>query len=95
MDSKIRAFWDSNKLVFFILLPILLIIVFKDVLISILAGSLRKTSEAAKKEDALLKQQEEQAKLEAESKMREAKDLEDKIASRKAEEVTENWNKKK
>lgn len=54
MDQWITNLWTKNKILFFILIPVILIFVFKNLIMEYLVGSLRKRVEEAKKQDAKL-----------------------------------------
>lgn len=94
MDEKIKNLWNNNKLLFFLLLPIILIFVFRDLVISILIGSARKTAEEAKREDANLQSQANQADRDADKLKGQVDNLEDDIKKRNENDIGEDWNKK-
>ena len=100
MDEKLRSFWqklnsDAKDLwakdkIFFILFGILIIIVkFRDVLISMLVASGKRVMDDAKKKDEQLASQENQAKTESERLVEQAKQEPSKETP-----VDDNWYKK-
>lgn len=89
MDQWLRNLWKNNKVFFFLLLPLILVLVFKDVLLAVLVGGARKTAEEAKTKDADLKKEQDSANSEAERLRDEANDLEGDIHAGK---IDENWN---
>jgi zona occludens toxin (predicted ATPase) len=95
MDEKIKGLWNSNKILFFLLIPIILIFVFRDLIMSILIGSARKVSENAKKEDEQLKSKADEAERQSELEKQKADLIADRIENRKEEDVSEDWHKKK
>lgn len=55
MDAWISALWNKNKIVFFLLLPIVVLYFCRNIIISLLVNSARKVSNEAKKQDEKLK----------------------------------------
>ena len=94
MDEKLKGLWSSNKILFFIALPMILLFMFRNLIFAILVGSARKTAEEAKKEDAKLQAESDQAKLEAAKAQAAADAAAKRIADRKEEDVDEDWHKK-
>ncbi len=95
MDEKIKNLWNNNKILFFILIPLIILYVLKDVIFALLGASARKTTEKAKEEDSKLKDQANQANLEAEKLKSQADSLEEKIDNRTSDDVPEDWHKRK
>lgn len=95
MDEKIKNLWNNNKILFFILLPLILIFVFRDLILSLLIGSARKVSEGAKKEDEKLKDQALQAEREADKLKTQSDSIEEKIKERTEDDIPEDWHKRK
>ena len=94
MDEKLKELWNTNKLFFFLLLPLAILWFFKDLVFSILAGSARKTSEEARKQDEQLQSQSNQAATDAAKAQAAADAAAKRIADRKEGDVSEDWNKK-
>jgi hypothetical protein len=92
MDQWIKDKWESNKLVFFLLLPILLIILFKDLIMEILIGTARKQTEATKAKDEKLKDQFDTINDEANALKKESDNV-----GKQSENIPddEDWNKKR
>lgn len=88
MDEKIKKLWAENKLVFFLLLPLIILFVFRDVVLAILTGSARKISQETAKKDADFKSQQDAANLEADRLRKEADE-----AGKEKPNVGEDWNK--
>ena len=99
MDEKLKNYWNNNKLMFFlVVIPITLgIILFtlRDLIFAMLAGSARKTAEEAKKEDAVLKAQGDEAAIAAAKAQAAADAAGKRIEDRKEDDISEDWNKKK
>jgi len=91
MDNWIKNLWNSNKLLFLLLLPLVFIIFFKDLILEYLIGSARKMSNEAQEKDHVLQTEEEKLNLEAENMRAKAAQL-----GENANNVgkDENWNKK-
>lgn len=89
MDDKIKALWANNKILFFLLLPLVLLAIFRNVLISLLVSSGNKiVSDSTAKSDEL-KTEADKANTQANQIIADAdKKSEDKPT------VTEDWNKK-
>ena len=49
------SLWNKNKWLFFLFIPVVLIILFKDVILAVLQGQIHALVETAKKKDAELK----------------------------------------
>jgi len=95
MDEKIKNLWNNNKLLFFILLPLVLLFVFRDLVLSLLIGSARRVTGAAKAEDEKLKSESSQIEREADKTKVEADEISKRIENRKEDDISEDWNKKK
>jgi uncharacterized protein YlxW (UPF0749 family) len=95
VDEKILALWNKNKIFFFLLLPILLLILFRNVVFDILVGISRKTMENARKEDAKLKEIADTAKEQSQDLEEKAKEIQDTINNRTTNDIPEDWYKKK
>ena len=91
MDEKIKNLWQNNKILFFLLLPLILVVVFKDVIIEVLLGSARKMSNEAKDKDADLKAKQDEANAKANQLKAEADALGKKVEDGNA--TDESWNK--
>lgn len=91
MDSWIEKLWNNNKIFFFLLLPIILIVLFKDLLLDLVIGSARKILNDAKKKDEGLRSEQEWAEAIANEKKKQADEL-----GKQAENVDEdeNWHKR-
>jgi zona occludens toxin (predicted ATPase) len=87
MDAK--SLWNDHKLFFIVFGVLVLIVKFRDILIDILVSSSKSTMEDAKKEDAKLSTQENQAKADADKAVQDAKD-----EPAKQTPVTDDWFKK-
>jgi hypothetical protein len=94
MDEKIKNLWNNNKILFFLLIPLIALWIFKDVLFSLLASSARKTADEARKEDDKLKAQADELDKQAAITKAEADAAGKRIADRKEEDVDEDWHKK-
>lgn len=73
---------------------LLLAIVFRDLVLAILAGSARGVSNEAKKEDADLKEQQKEVERQAKSEEEKAKEAADRVANRKVDDIDEDWHKR-
>ena len=94
MDAFFKRMWENNKIVFILLIPIILLLLFGKGMISILRNSIEKLLSDSKKQDASLKEQADAANLEAEKERQKAADLEKQIQNRDTSDVNEDWNKK-
>lgn len=94
MDEKLKELWNSNKLFFFLLLPLALVFLFRDFLFALLAGDAHKTADEARKQDAQLQDQSNAAAVDAAKAKAEADAAAQRIADRKEGDVSEDWNKK-
>jgi len=87
MDFK--ALWEKNKILFFILIPLILIVKFRDILISLIVSGGKKALEDAQKKDGELAATEVNANNQANKLVEDAK----KLAENKTP-VDEDWYKK-
>lgn len=98
MDEKLKELWSKNKLLALlaglVLVPLILLFLFKDLIFAMLAGSAHKAVDAARTEDEKLKSQADQAALDAAVAKAEADAAAKRIAARKEDDVSEDWNKK-
>jgi len=98
MDEKIKALWTNHRILFFVLLPLIavgvLVMVFRDLVLSYLIGSARKVSNEAKRTDDELTAKSNQAKMEATNAQTEAKAAGARIEERKAADISDDWYKK-
>lgn len=84
--------WKEKKWLFFLLLPVILIVMFRDVLISLIAaGGHKKVDEADVKDRDLAKKANE-ANVKADVIKAEADALEKKIEDNKVEDIPEDWH---
>lgn len=94
MDEKLKELWNTNKLFFFLLLPLALVFIFRDFLFAALAGSARKTANEAKEKDSQLQAQSNQAEIDTAKAQAAADAAAKRIADRKEGDISEDWNKK-
>jgi hypothetical protein len=99
MDEKLKQYWNSNKLMFFlVVIPLglaFLAFTFRDLIFAMLAGSARKTVEEAKKTDETLKGKVDTAAQDAAKAQAAADAAAKRIADRKEDDISEDWHKKK
>lgn len=91
MDEWLKNLWEKNRLVFLLLLPLILLIVFKDVVISMLLSGARKEAQKAKEEDAKLEKEQDKINDEADKLKAQADALETKI--KEGDPANEDWHK--
>ena len=84
--------WQKNKVLFFIAIPVILLFVFKDVIIAVLASGAREMSEKARKEDAKLKAEADKLNNEANKLKDDAKRIGDNIGSRTNDDIPDDWH---
>lgn len=94
MDEKLKELWEKNKILFFLLIPVVLLILFKDIVLGFLIGSARRLVDKSKEKDAELDKQAALADAESERLKAEAKELDDKIKNRDEDDISANWHKK-
>lgn len=88
MDQWVKNLWEKNKIFFFLLLPIVLLVIFRNVVFDLLLGSARKIFDNAQKKDSeLLKSQ-----VEANAKADQIVEDANKLSNNKTE-VAEDWHK--
>jgi len=92
MESWLNNARSNSKVLFYLLIPLVLIFVFRDLLLSVLIGSARKMADEAKKKDAELKAEEDKLNSEADRLKSEADRIEDEI---KKGNDDEDWHRKK
>ena len=99
MDEKIKNLWNNNRLLFWILFPLIAIVVlvftFRDLILALLIGSARKTSEEAKKQDQTLQNQINEQEKQAALEQQKADDAQKRIDDRKDSDISDDWYKKK
>ena len=98
MDDKLREYWNSNKLMFFlVVIPLglaFVAFVLRDLIFSALAGSSRKMTEEAKQKDAQLQATSAAAAAQAAQAQQTADDAQKRIDDRKEDDVPDDWYKK-
>lgn len=98
MDEKLKSLWANNRVLFFILLPLIIVVVlvftFRDLVLALLIGSARKVSDEAKKQDDQLKTQADTAKSQSDVAKAQADQIDKTIQDRKEGDISEDWNKK-
>lgn len=99
MDEKLKEYWNSNKLMFFlVVIPLTLGIVaffLRDMLFAMLAGSARKEVADARTQDAALSAQAQAAAEDAAKAQATAAAAQKRIDDRKETDVPDDWYKKK
>lgn len=90
MDEWLKKLWENNKILFVLLLPLVLILLFKDLLLELLVGSVRVKTKQTAEEDKKLKSEQDAINDAANKLKSEADEL-----GKKAEKVDEreDWNK--
>ena len=92
MNKWIIDLWENNKILFWILIPLVLIVFFKDLILDLLIGSARRISNAARQKDESLKSKEDRANNEANRLRDEANRIQNEIDNINP---GEDWNNKK
>lgn len=92
MDNWIKNLWNNNKILFFVLLPLVLIVFFRDLIMELLIGSVRKEVRETKDKDAKLKAEQDAANKEAERLKAEADKIDKDIENGK--DPDKDWHKK-
>lgn len=87
--AKLKEVWNKNKILFFIIIPLLIIAKFRDVIIQILVASGKKLMEQARKQDGQLRQEANDANNKANSLINQADGRDDNKPP-----VGEDWHKK-
>lgn len=90
LQMDFKDLWNNHKVFFVVFGLLVLIVKFREVLINILISSAKKTMEEAKKEDANLSSQENQAKADADALVKKAQE-----EPSKEQPVDADWFKKK
>ncbi len=75
----ISNLWGKNKFLFFILIPVIILVFFKEVIIEMLIGSAKKMVTETKQKDADLRVELEGLKNKANNEKKEADKIDDKI----------------
>lgn len=86
--------WQDNKILFFLLLPIILLILFKDIIITLIASGAHKNIDAAAEKDDKLKSDAQKHNVEAEIHKERAKEIENKIKNNNERDIPLDWNKR-
>ena len=92
MNEKLNSLWEKNKFLFVLLLPVVLLLFFKDALLALLINSIRRTSNGSKIADEKLKSDSNQLDSDADRTKAEADSLEKKIKDRTTDDVSEDWH---
>src|SRR6185369_955058 len=99
MDEKIKNLWNNYRILFWILFPLIALVVlvftFRDLILALLIGSARKTSEEAKKQDQTLQNQINEQEKQAALEQQKADDAQKRIDGRKDSDISDDWYKKK
>lgn len=93
MDSWIKNLWKKNKILFAIALPLIVLVVFKDLIMEYLIGSARKMSNEAKDKDQELKEKQDKLNAEADKTKADADRLQNEIEDTRKEAGDEDWHK--
>lgn len=88
----IKKLWQNNKFLFFLLLPLVLLVVFKDLIWDFLVGSARKKVRETEKKDEELKQKADEANAKADELKDQADQLGEDVKNVKGD---PNWHKKR
>lgn len=75
MDSWIKGLWAKNKIFFILLLPVIILAIFKDILMEYLIGSARKMTREAREKDGKLKSDLDKINAKADEMKRQADEL--------------------
>src|ERR1035437_2398125 len=89
LNTGAKELWEKDKVFVIVFGLLILIVKFKDVLISLLVASAKRTVEDAQKKDATLATQESQANTQADALVQKAKD-----EASKETPVGTDWHKK-
>ena len=93
MDQWIKNLWNNNKIVFFLLIPVVLLVLFKNVIFAFLANSVKgEVKDAIKKDDELKSTQDNLVK-ESEKQKPLADAKEEEIKNNDAETASADWHK--
>ena len=88
MDQWAKDLWEKNKIVFFLLIPVILLIYFRSFFINLLLSDSRKIATEADQKDNQLSKEETQANSQSNQIIADANKLSDNKPP-----VTEDWNK--
>lgn len=88
MDSWIKKLWKNNKIAFFLLIPVILLVVFRNVVIDILVKDSRRIANETEDKDKELAE----AIIKANTKADQIKDDANKLSVDKPP-VNEDWHK--
>lgn len=89
--SWAKDLWSKNKLLFCLLIPLILLVVFKDLIMDYLIGSSRKLVNKTKEEDQKLKAESDKAQQEANDLKESADNKEEQINNLPED---EDWHKR-
>lgn len=99
MNEKLKNLWNSNKILFFIILPLTILFIvgifLRDFVLAWLKGSARDATSEARKTDEELSAKAQAAQSAAIKTKTEADDLQKKIDDRNDEDVPDDWFKNK
>jgi len=95
VDDKIKNLWNRNKLLFALLIPFILLIVFKDLIFAILSGSVKREIKNAIREDDLAAKKQQGVINEAERHEAKASAKEEAIEDRDTNAISEDWHLKR
>lgn len=97
LDEKIKSLYESNRSVFWVLLPLIVVAVIvlflRDIILSSLISSVGKEVDKDKKQDAQLQAQSQQAQQQAAVAQQKAADDAKKIEDRKESDIPDDWYK--
>lgn len=98
IDDRIKALYDNHRSVFWILIPLIVVVVlvltFRDLVLAFLIGDSRKITQEAQKQDAQLQAQANAANTQADQSKAQADQIDKNIQDRKESDVSEDWYKK-
>lgn len=99
MDEKLKALWASNKILFCLGLPLIIIAIIglflRDAVLAWLKGSVREATNEARKEDTQLSAQAQAAQQAAAVSQQAADDAQKRIDDRKESDIPDDWFKNK
>jgi len=90
----VENLWKNHKVWFFLLIPLVLIIFFKDLIFSLLVGSARKVVKETKEKDKPLQTEANKLNNEANKLKTEADSIGDNIENRDGSDVPLDWHRK-
>lgn len=91
MDQWIKGLWSNNKILFFLLIPVVALYFARDIIFGLIIGDARKVSEEAKKKDDTLQNQQQAAEQAADQAKKEADEIGNQANNVNAD---EDWHKK-